>query len=127
MQVLTATLTIAECSHASEPSSTGVPSQVVKDVFKNFLTSGQYLALIQDTVLIAEKARNLRWVHGILLAGPDAVHAASALEMKCDEFLTFDKKFHKFKPALDNLALRVCLPRNTNCLPSEYRQQPLAL
>lgn len=125
VQILTATLTVAECQHADEPSSNGIPCDAVKAIFKNFLTSGQYIALVQDTVLVAERARNLRWAHGICMSGPDSLHAASALEMSCDEFLSFDRRFHKRKKELEVLAIHVCMPRNTTCLPDEYRQESL--
>lgn len=121
----TSTLTVAECQHAEEPSSTGIPSDEVKTLFKNLLTSGQYVTLIQDTILVAERARNLRWVHGICFSGPDAIHAASALELSCDEFLSFDTAFHKRKADLDSIGMKVCLPKNTGYLPSEYRQNIL--
>jgi len=124
IQILTATLTIAECQHAEE-SSDGMPSAAVKTIFKNLLMSGQYITLIQDTALVAERARNLRWVHGICMSGPDSVHAASALELSCDEFLSFDRTFHKKKKQLEEIAVRVCLPHNTQCLPDEYRQDGL--
>ena len=122
LEVYTATLTVAECQHAEEPSTTGMPANEVKTLFKNFLTSWQYLTLIQDTILVAEQARNLRWVHGICLSGPDSIHAASYMELRCDEFLSFDTAFHKKKAQLDGLAVKVRLPRNTAFLPNEYRQ-----
>lgn len=123
VKIFTAMLTIAECQHAEEPSSDGMPSDVVKTAFKNLLISGQYLSLIQDTILVAERACNLRWAHGICMGGPDSLHAASALELSCDEFLTFDRHFHKKKTEFDAIGLRVCMPRNTLCLPDEYRQE----
>jgi hypothetical protein len=75
--------------------------------------------------LVAERARNLRWVHGICLRGPDSLHAASAMELSCDEFLSFDAKFHRHKKELDDIAVHVRLPRHTACLPDKYRQSGL--
>jgi predicted nucleic acid-binding protein len=120
IEVLTSTLTIAECAHAK-----GDVSEDVKTLFKKFLTSGRYVFLVQDSVLVAEKARNLRWVHSLAFSGVDAIHIASALEMKCDEFITWDNKPHDNAKELSNLALTVCLPADTHCLPDEYLQQPL--
>jgi hypothetical protein len=40
LEIFTAVLTIAEWQHAEEPSSTGIPSDPVKTLFKNFLSSG---------------------------------------------------------------------------------------
>lgn len=61
------------------------------------------------------------------MTGPDAIHAASALEMACDELLSFDKVFHKNKKKLEDIGLRVHLPRNTQSLPGEYRQSAFEL
>lgn len=120
IEVLTSTLSIAECAHAK-----GEVSDDVKALFKRFLTSGRYVFLIQDSVLVAEKARDLRWAHGFSFSGADALHLASAMELKCDEFLTWDKQPHAHGPALNDLALPIRFPRDTHCLPDEYRQQQL--
>jgi predicted nucleic acid-binding protein len=120
IEVLTSTLTIAECAHAK-----GNMDEDVKTLFKKFLTSGRYVFLVQDSVLVAEKARNLRWVHGLAFGGADSIHIASALEMKCNEFMTWDHKPHDSAQDLLNLALTVCIPGNTHCLPAKYAQQPL--
>jgi predicted nucleic acid-binding protein len=117
IEVLTATLSIAECAHAK-----GDVSDDVKSLFKRFLTSGRYILLVQDSILVAERARNLRWVHGLALSGADAIHIASALELKCDEFLTWDNKLHANVTALEALTLPVRFPHDTTCLPMSYRQ-----
>jgi hypothetical protein len=82
----------------------------IKKLFRDILTSGQYVVLVQDTVLIAERARNLYWVHGLSFSGGDALHLASALEMRCDEYLTFDGKLHTSAKDLEPLGLSVLLP-----------------
>ncbi len=46
-------------------------------------------------------------------------------KLSCDEFLSFDAAFHRRKADLDTIALKVCLPKNTEYLPSEYRQNIL--
>jgi hypothetical protein len=120
IEVLTSTLSIAECSHAK-----GDVSEDVKSLFRRLLTSGRYVFLIQDSVLVAEKARNLRWAHGLSFGGADSIHIASAMELRCDEFLTWDNRPHANATALDDLALPIRLPRNTHCLPDQYRQQQL--
>jgi hypothetical protein len=117
IEVLTSTLSIAECQHAK-----GDISDDVKTLFKRFLTSGEYVLLVQDSVLVAEKARNLRWVHGLTFAGADSIHLASAMELNCEEFLTWDKQPHAHAGALNDLALSVRFPRDTRCLPDGYRQ-----
>jgi hypothetical protein len=47
------------------------------------------------------------------------------MELKCQEFLTWDNKPHASAKALDDLGLSVRFPRNTRCLPDRYRQQLL--
>src|SRR5580692_8846409 len=58
LAVFTSSLSVAECSHAE-----GVADAEVQRLFKGLLTSGQYVYLVQDSVLVAERARDLRWVH----------------------------------------------------------------
>jgi len=122
IELLTATLSIAECSHAN-----GDVSDDIKSLFKRLLTSGRYILLVQDTVLVAERARNLRWAHGLTFRGADAIHIASAMEMKCDEFLTWDNRIHGQAEALANLGLPIHYPCDTGSLPMEYRQQNLLI
>ena len=120
IEVFTSTVSIAECQHAK-----GTISDDIKSLFRRLLTSGRYIFLIQDTVLVAEKARNLCWVHGLHFSGVDSIHIASAMELRCDEFLTFDGLLRNNNKELEDLALPTRLPRQTQCLPGDYRQQPL--
>lgn len=123
--VCTSVLTIAECRHAGEDDVT----EAVKSLFNRFLTSGQYLRLVQLTPFTAQDARDLRWVHGISgLRGPDSIHIASALEMKCEEFLSCDGKLErvgKHSGPLSRLGLYVKRAQDTACLPAKYRQMVL--
>jgi predicted nucleic acid-binding protein len=83
---------------------------------------------VQSTVTIAENARNLRWIHGLALKGADAIHVASAIAMKCDEFITTDEKgLLKRAEALAKLNMRVCRPSDTRLLPPEFLQENLPL
>jgi predicted nucleic acid-binding protein len=120
LAVFTSSLSVAECSHAE-----GVADAEVQRLFKGLLTSGQYVYLVQDSVLVAERARDLRWVHKLTLRGADSVHVASALEMKCIEFVTTDEKIHKQKSVLRPLGLAVIYAHETTLLPDEYRQGKL--
>ena len=115
----TSVLSIAECQYAGS-STNKLLTDDIKSLFKRFLTSGQYLALIQPTVVIGEKARNLYWAHGLNFRGADALHIASALELDCVEFLTFDDRILKAAKELDALGLRVIPPRDTHILPESY-------
>jgi predicted nucleic acid-binding protein len=122
----TSTLTIAECSHGGD----GDISKTVKSAFTRLLMSGQYVKLVQLTPFIAVDARDLRWNHGLTLRGADAVHVASALAMKCVEFLTSDSRFDRLNQlsgALSKIGLAVRNGRDTTCLPSKYRQEKLEL
>jgi hypothetical protein len=92
--------------------------------FNELLMSGQYVRLIQPTPFIATDARDLRWKHGINLAGADGLHIASALDRKCEEFVTTDTrpKMVAAKPVLAGLGLRMIHASETQCLPAKYLQ-----
>ncbi len=110
-------LAIAECTAAGEQVD-----QRVRSAFNWLLTSGQYVVLVQPTPF--KDARDLRWKHGIVLSGADAVHIASALDRKCDEFITTNGQMKKMSatPKLLSLGLRVIRASSTICLPDKYRQ-----
>lgn len=121
VRVFTSTLTIAECTHAGEASL----SDKVRSEFTRLLMSGQYLQLVQMTPFMATDARDLRWTHGIKLGGADAVHVASALAMKCEEFLSCDAKLTRIEAQGDKIQRLGLIPRRgaaTLCLPEKYRQ-----
>ena len=86
--------------------------------------SGQYLQLVQMTPFMATDARDLRWTHGIKLGGADAVHVASALAMKCEEFLSCDAKLTRIEAQGDKIQRLGLISRRgaaTLCLPEKYR------
>lgn len=86
--------------------------------------SGQYVKLVQLTPFIATDARDLRWNHGLSLRGADAIHVASALDRKCEEFITTDGQAKKMaaKATLAQMGLRVIRASETQCLPAKYLQ-----
>lgn len=122
--VYTSSLTIAEAVHVG---ASPVPSEVQR-ALDALLCSGQYVHLVQPTPFICMDARNLRWSDEINLRGADSVHLASALEMKCSEFLTVDVRFQRLQKYSDALAAKgiaVRLPSETRILPSRYLQGDL--
>ncbi len=125
VELFTSTLTLAECTHVQDQRK----DKEAQPFFIGVLASGKSgFALVQPSVMIAEQARNLRWLHGLALKGADAIHTASALAMKCDEFITTDDKgLLKRAEALATLNLRVCRPSDTKLLPPEFLQEDLPL
>lgn len=124
VDVLTSTVTIAECQHAGEEKL----SEKVKSQFSSLLTSGQYVKLVQCTPFIAIAARDLRWQHKIHLRGADAIHLASALEMECQEILTANGRFGRIQKHANSLSALGIVPRqcrDTQLLPDKYRQMSL--
>lgn len=124
LRLATSMLTVAECTHIGEEPG---PSVETKLLFEEFLTSGVAVDLIEPDIFVAEQARDLRWDHDIRLAGADAMHVASALLERCDEFLTWDGKISKKGmfdaiPKLKKLGLNVLVPSKTQHLSLEYRQ-----
>ena len=63
-----------------------------------------------------------REIGDLAFGGADSIHLASAMELKCEEFLTWDKQPHANAAALNDLALSVRFSRDTRCLPDRYRQ-----
>jgi len=125
IELFTSTLTIAECTHVQDQKK----DKAAQPFFLGVLASGKSgFALVQPSVTIAEQARNLRWIHGLALKGADAIHVASALAMKCDEFITTDGKgLLKRAEALAKLNLSVCRPSGSKLLPPEFLQENLPL
>jgi predicted nucleic acid-binding protein len=124
IDVFTSVITIAECTHAGD----GYISPQVRTSFQSLLMSGQYVRLVQPTPFIATDARDLKWVHGISVRGADAIHIASALDRKCEEFITTDDQAKKLaaKATLLALGLRIIRASETKCLPDKYRQLGLS-
>jgi hypothetical protein len=124
IDVFTSVITIAECTHAGD----GYISPQVRTSFQSLLMSGQYVRLIQPTPFIATDARDQKWVHGISVRGADAIHIASALDRKCEEFITTDDQAKKLaaKATLLALGLRIIRASETTCLPDKYRQLGLS-
>ena len=122
IEIIASTLLIAECLHVG--NSDQIP-QAAKDKFRSILTSGQGVTLVAPDVFIAELARDLLWVHGINCGGgTDAVHVATALEGRCEEFWTTNTgkgpANHKVVTALLGLNLHVIAATQTKALPDKY-------
>ncbi len=85
--------------------------------------------LVQDSIFVAERARDLRWKHNIRLKGADAIHVASAIEAQSTEFLTWDTDISKPKVAdklkvLASFGISVITPKQTKLLPPLYSEAP---
>jgi hypothetical protein len=125
--VYTSVISIAECTHAD-----GDMSPKVKSTFASLLRSGQYVKLVQPPPFSATDARDLRWVHArdlrwvhnISMRGADTIHIASALDRKCEEFITTDGQLRRVGGAVANLlqlGMRIIPAHETKCLPAKYR------
>lgn len=124
VDLFTSVLSIAECTHVEDENKL----EEAKPIYMGLLASGKSgIRLVQPTLAIAEKARDLRWLSKVSLRGADAMHVASALRMGCDEMFTGDGKMLKNAPTLLKLGLRVCRPSDSALLPEEYRQSDLGL
>lgn len=105
IQLVTSMLTVAECLHIEEEPG---PSEETKALFRDFLTSGTVVELIDPDIFIAERARALFWDHDVKIKGADAIHVATAMIEDCQEFLILDGRIHregsKFSTALPLIA-----------------------
>ena len=127
ISLYTSTISVAECVAAGDDCGPDV-----QEFFIGTLTSGRMFKLVQDSIFVAERARDLRWKDNIRLKGMDAIHVASALEARCTEFLTWDigigrSKLTQQASALATLGLKVIPPSDTNLLPSFYKSQQQSL
>lgn len=80
---------------------------------------------IQPDYFVIKAARDLAWVHGFSAVKPmDRMHLASALSVTCGEFLTTDDRLASAtrKALLSKLGMRICNAKDSNLLPSKYRQ-----
>lgn len=60
LEVYTSTLSIAECRYATNLHGDQIVlTDEIKKLFRDVLTSGQFVILVQDSILVAERARNL--------------------------------------------------------------------
>lgn len=119
VEVYTSTLSIAECQFVRGDIREVILSDAVKEAFRTVLLSGHFVILVQDTPIVGEQARDLRWVHNLAFSGADAVHVASAISSGCEEFLTFDHKsiLSKEKELFDLFGLRAVYPRMSGAVP----------
>ena len=127
IELFTSSISVAECVAAGDDWGNDV-----QEFFIGALTSGRMFKLVQDSIFVAERARNLRWKDNIRLRGMDAIHIASALEATCSEFFTWDhdmgKAAHAAKAlALQKLGLRITPPSGTTTLPSFYLSEKMTL
>ncbi len=125
--LFTSTISVAECVAAGDDWD-----RDIQEFFVGVLTSGRMFKLVQDSIFVAERARDLRWKENIRLSGMDAIHVASALEAECTEFLTWDSgigktKFAEKAPALAALGLDVIPLRATKLLPQFYMSEQESL
>ena len=120
ISLFTSSISIVECVSAGDDYG-----KEVQEFLVNLLTSGRMFKLVQDSIFIAEQARDLRWKHNIKLKGMDAIHVASAIDAECTEFLTWDTDIRKQSVAdkinlLSSNGISVVRPSLSQLLPSQY-------
>jgi predicted nucleic acid-binding protein len=132
--VFTSSLTLMECSFVRDDSQPPGKEIILNDKVKSLLnamllsTKGGVMP-VQPTPKILRAARELRWAHGITLSAMDALHVATAMEMKCTHFITTDTNFGAENlKKIEGMGLAVCAADSaSHLLPHKYGQLPLAL
>ncbi|MBB5060231.1 putative nucleic acid-binding protein [Granulicella aggregans] len=124
IELYTSSISIAECVPAGDDWS-----KDVQEFFVGVLTSGLMFRLVQDSIFVAEQARDLRWTHNLQLKGADAIHVASAIEAECTELISWDGDLNnersiKKAAILTSLGLQVILPSQSKLLPIYYQSEP---
>jgi predicted nucleic acid-binding protein len=127
IDLFTSSISVAECVAAGDDWG-----QDVQEFFVGALTSGRMFKLVQDSIFVAERARDLRWKHNIRLRGMDAIHVASAIDADCGEFFTWDHDMGKDKfaakcAALAKVGVKAVVPSDTKLLPGFYLSEKVGL
>ena len=107
IEIWASTLVVAECLSIGRDAD--VPESVRAE-FEGLLTAGKPVKIHGVDLFVVERARDLRWVHGINCGGgADGIHVATALELGCREFLTANRRRGPLNvaPELEQLGLRV--------------------
>ncbi len=127
IELYTSSISVAECVAAGDDCGPDV-----QEFFIGVLTSGRMFRLVQDSIFVAEHARDLRWNHNLRLKGADAIHVASALEAECEELISWDADMNNSRSIekvaiLQKLGIKVILPGQSSLLPSFYKSEPTPL
>lgn len=123
IEIWASTFVMAECL-AVEKSDMNVPTDV-REMFSRILGAGNPVKMQAVDVFIAERARDLRWVHHIKCGGgADSIHVATALELGCEEFISTNVKRGPLNAdasaKLATMGLRVIEAPQTSVLPAHY-------
>lgn len=119
LEVYTLTLTTVECLHIDKQYT-----PEIQRIFKTLLSGASGVIPIQPDPFVVGRARDLRWVHNLILKPFDSLHVAAALEVGCTEFITTDGLILKRFDAVNGakLRLRAILAGDTGLLPDNYKQ-----
>lgn len=115
IQVVTSIATISEVTKVDGSPADG-QTQRVKNEIHGLLCSGQYCHLLSPDYSTMIRARDLIW-SGAGRRGMDGIHLASAVQHRCDEFVTFDgKDFQRKKEKIDPLGITCIVPSESKAL-----------
>ncbi len=124
IQVYTSMLSVSECTSIG-PNLPSPPAEVKRFLDMLLMSGKSGITMVSLRQIIAVRARDLRWASEINVKGADAVHIATAMEMKCDELWTQDGGIWKRSAEIAQLGLRVIRPRDSKILPEDYRHPEL--
>jgi predicted nucleic acid-binding protein len=124
IKVYTSMLSVAECTTIA-PNLPNPPAETKRFLDMLLLSGKSGITIVQIRQVIAIRARDLRWASEINLKGADAIHVATAIEMKCDELWTRDGRIWRKRTEIGQLGLRVINPQETTVLPEQFRNPEL--
>lgn len=129
IEVYGSTILVAECTAIRDEKRQRILTDQVKSSFRALLLAGNPVIPVQPTPKILERARDLAWVDGLNISSVDAIHIATALELKCNAFITSDGPMcSKVAPHKSKLSIGIGAADSFKAwLPDKYKQEPLSL
>lgn len=130
LELFTSTCTILECLKVKDVQEQRFADDKAKKIIDSILLSGQSMITpIEPTSFLIVNARDINWDTKLTISKPlDLLHLASAIELKCEEFITIDfRDFYKNKDKIKELYNIKIVTKEieSSLIPQEFKQGKL--
>ncbi len=128
-KVFTSTLTVSECQFVKDDSNKDnhkrvFTAEVQRLIDGMLLSTKSGVMPVQPTYNIVKASRDLLWTHGARFTPLDSLHIATALNQKCQYFVTTDTKLDEASvDIVKAMGLGFCAAdKLAHLLPDSYKQ-----